>query len=152
MAKQQEIPKVLTREQMDLINEGTLIILTTIDAETQFPSASAISWVKAYCGDKIRFSVTGNSRIAANIKKNPAVALVLIGLGTVYTISGTCKVLEERMDGVAMPLAKIEVDIDVVYNSMFWGAKITETPKYEKTYNPSKADALDQQVYAALLK
>jgi hypothetical protein len=152
MAKQQEIPNTLTREQIDLINEGSLIILTTVDAESQSPGASAISWVKAYSGDKIRFAVTNKSRIVANVKNNPAVALVLIGLGTVYTIAGKGKVLEEKMDGVALPLAKIEVDIDAVYDSMFWGAKITESPKYEKTYDADKADALDRQVYAALLK
>ena len=152
MAKQQEIPNTLTREQIDLINEGSLIILTTIDAERHSPSASAISWVRAYSGNEIRLAVSNKSRIVANVKNNPAVALVLIGLGTVYTIAGKGKVLEEKMEGAALPLAKIGVDIDAVYDSMFWGAKITESPKYVKTYDAEKADALDRQVYAALLK
>lgn len=152
MMKKEEPQKTLTQEQMDVINEKTLILLVTIDSNSQHPSASAISWVAAYSEDKIRFAVTGNSRIAGNVKKNPAVALVLIGLGSVYTIEGTCNVIDEKIEEVALPLVKIEVEINAVYNSMFWGAKITEAPKYEKTYDPNKADTLDQQVYSALMK
>jgi uncharacterized pyridoxamine 5'-phosphate oxidase family protein len=152
MANKQAVPTTLTEQQMALINEETLILLSTVDAETQTPTVNAISWVKAPSEDKIRFSVTNSSRIVANVKANPRVTLCVIGLETVYSIVGTCTILEEKMEGVAMPLAKIEVAISAIYESMFWGAKISQEPKFEKTYDLAKAKALDEQVYAAMLK
>jgi hypothetical protein len=151
MAKGYDTPTSLNEEQMKLINEGTLILLSTLDQENGAPSISAISWVKVNSASKVRFAVTNQSRIAGNIRRNPRVSLTFMGLGTVFTISGNASILEEKMNGVTMPLAKIEVDVKAVYESMFWGAKITETPKYEKTYDYEKAHALDKQVYAALL-
>jgi uncharacterized pyridoxamine 5'-phosphate oxidase family protein len=151
MAKSQVIPTKLTTEQMELINSDTLVLISTLDKETGTPSISAISWVKAFREDKVRFCVTNNSRIVTNIKENPRITLCMIGLETVYSIVGTCNILAEKMADVTMPLTKIEVQISGIYNSMFWGAKITQPPKFEKTYDPVKAKALDEQVYASLL-
>lgn len=146
-----EIPQSLTQEQIDFMNDKPLILLSTIDSETNTPNTSAISWVKAYSDKAVRFAVTNNSRTAANVKANPRVSLTMIGLGTVYSIIGEAHILQEKMDGVAMPLCKIEVRIEAVFESMFWGAAITQNPQYEKTYNIEKATALDEQVFAALL-
>ncbi|WP_245590493.1 pyridoxamine 5'-phosphate oxidase family protein [Aneurinibacillus terranovensis] len=152
MVKDQSIPTVLTSEQMELLNKESLVLLSTVDADTNTPGISAISWVKAFSESKIRFSVTNSSRIVTNIKANPRVTLCIIGLGTVHSIVGTSSILEEKMDGVAMPLSKIEVDVTGVFDSMFWGAKITQDPTFEKTYDLQKAKALDDSVFTALLK
>jgi uncharacterized pyridoxamine 5'-phosphate oxidase family protein len=151
MSKKPTIPDLLTSDQMAKLNLDTLILLSTIDYESNGPSVSAISWVKALSAKKIRFSVTNNSRIYANINANPSVTVCFIGLGTVYSISGTANIMESKMDGIAMPLAKIEVEVQAVFESMFWGAQITQEPVYEKTYDLAKANALDQQVYSALI-
>lgn len=95
--------------------------------------------------------MTTNSRIIANIKANPQVVLTVVGLETVYSINGNAAVLEEEMKGVPLKLAKIEVEIQHVYESMFWGAKIVQEPRYEKTYNAEKAKELDLKVYKALM-
>jgi hypothetical protein len=152
MANDKAAPTSLTKEQTDLLNSETLILLSTVDAETTTPGINAISWVKAYSETKIRFSVTNSSRIVANIKANPGVTLAFIGLETVFSIVGQASILEDKMDGVAMPLAKIEVEITGIFDSMFWGAKIIQEPKFEKTYDLQKAKALDESVFAALLK
>ncbi|WP_096199454.1 pyridoxamine 5'-phosphate oxidase family protein [Bacillus sp. FJAT-45350] len=150
MSKNEPIT-TLSQELQDKLNDEALILISTID-ETNTPNVSAISWVKAVSESKLRFTVTNNSRIVSNIQHNNKVVLNLIGLGNVYSIQGTCNILEDVMDGVAMKLSKIEVDIDQVFESMFWGAEIVQEPKYNKTYNPEKAKELDVQVYAALLK
>jgi hypothetical protein len=152
MSKKEEVPVVLNEEQMNLFNGDNLVLLGTIDADSGGPVINAISWVKAVAPDKIRFSVTSSARTLKNIKGNPRITLCVIGLGTVYSITGECRILSEKMEGVAMPLAKIEVDITGIYDSMFWGAKIVETPKFEKTYDPAKAEKLDLEVYKALEK
>ncbi len=142
----------LTEELMEYLEGEKLVLLTTIEAEGNSPNVSAISWVKSYSKDKIRFTVTNNSRIIANIKENPNVVFTIIGLATVYSITGTADILEETMEGVPLKLAKVEVGVKQVFNSMFWGAQITQEPEYRKTYNPEKAKELDEQVYAALMK
>ncbi|WP_102271724.1 pyridoxamine 5'-phosphate oxidase family protein [Cytobacillus massiliigabonensis] len=148
---EQKIPQTLTEEQVKHINSNTLILLSTVDHESHGPNTCAISWVTAINEKTIRFSITNNSRTFSNIKNNPKVTLSMIGLETVYSITGMINVLNEKIEGVHLPLSKLELQIEAVFDSMFWGGKITQTPIYEKTYNPQKADALDKQVYAALL-
>lgn len=127
-------------------------MLSTIDHESGTPNVSAISWVKCLNKNNIRFSVTSNSRTIQNVRENANVVLTIIGLETVYSIHGNASILEESMKGVSLKLAKINVKIDQVMETMFWGAKITAEPQYEKTYNQKKAEELDKEVYEALLK
>jgi len=148
----QEIPTTLSPELFEHLQGEQLVLLGTVDAETKAPSVNAISWVKSLSKEKIRFTVTNNSRIVTNIKDNPHVVLTLVGLETVYSINGKANILQETMEGVPLKLAKIEVDIDHVFESMFWGAKIVQEPVYKKTYNEKKAKELDVQVYDALMK
>lgn len=151
MAKQ-EIPTTLSSELFEYLQGEKLVLLGTVDAESKAPGVSAISWVKSYDEKHIRFTVTNNSRIVANIQENPQVVLTVVGLETVYSINGKAVILEDKMEGVPLKLAKIEVQIEQVFESMFWGAKIVQEPEYEKIYNPEKAKELDVQVYEALMK
>ncbi|GGB59400.1 pyridoxamine 5'-phosphate oxidase family protein [Fictibacillus barbaricus] len=151
MAKQ-EIPTTLSSELFEYLQGEQLVLLGTVDAETKAPSINAISWVKSLSPDKIRFTVTNNSRIVTNIQDNPSVVLTVVGLETVFSINGKANILENSMEGVPLKLAKIEVEIEHVFESMFWGAKIVQEPVYEKTYNEKKAKELDKQVYNALMK
>ncbi len=130
----------------------TLVFLATVDADTQTPSISAISWVKKKDDNTLRFSVASQSRIIENLKANPRVTLSVIGLESVYSIVGSCEILEEKMEAIAIKLAKIEVKVDNVFNSMFWGSKIVQEPVYEKTYDKEKAQKLDNEVYEQLMK
>lgn len=142
----------LNSELLEHLEGEKLVLLATVEAETNVPNVTAISWVKSYNKNKIRFTVTNNSRIITNIKNNPNVVFNTIGLETVYSIQGKANILEDTMEGVSLPLSKVEVDVENVFESMFWGAKITQEPTYEKTYNPEKAKKLDEDVYAALMK
>lgn len=151
MAKQ-ETPTKLSPELFEHLQGEQLVLLGTVDAESNAPSVNAISWVKSLSEEKIRFTVTNNSRIVANIQANPNVVMTVVGLETVYSINGKANILENAMADVPLKLAKIEVDIEHVFESMFWGAKIVQEPVYEKTYNEKKAKELDEQVYSALMK
>jgi hypothetical protein len=150
MAKQ-EIPTTLSPELFEHLQGEQLVLLGTVDAESNAPSVNAISWVKSLSEEKIRFTVTNNSRIVTNIKANSKVVMTVVGLETVYSINGIANILEETMEDVPLKLAKIEVDIEHVFESMFWGAKIVQEPVYEKTYNEKKAKELDDKVYKALM-
>jgi uncharacterized pyridoxamine 5'-phosphate oxidase family protein len=146
-----EIPTQLSKDLMGKLEGEQLVLLATIEAEEPVPNVTAISWVKSVNEKKIRFAVTNQSRIIANIKNNERVVLTVVALETVYSIQGRAKILKDIMDGVPIKLSNVEVTIDAVFESMFWGAKITQEPLYEKIYNPKKAKELDDQVYNALL-
>jgi uncharacterized protein (UPF0332 family) len=148
----QDALSTLTDELQAFFDGEKLVLLGTIDTETHSPTISAISWVKCRDEQTIRFTVSSNSRIVTNIRANPNVVLTIIGLGTVYSIYGKAKILEELMEGVPLKLTKFELVVEKIYNSMFWGAKITTEPVFEKTYNVEKAKKLDEEVYAALMK
>ncbi|MDR7071917.1 pyridoxamine 5'-phosphate oxidase family protein [Fictibacillus barbaricus] len=150
MAKQ-EIPTTLSPELFDYLQGEQLVLLGTVDAESKAPSVNAISWVKSLSEEKIRFTVTNNSRIVTNIKENPNVVLTVVALETVYSINGKANILEDTMQDVPLKLSKIEVIIEHVFESMFWGAKVVQEPVYEKTYNEKKAKELDEKVYKALM-
>ncbi|MCA0987735.1 pyridoxamine 5'-phosphate oxidase family protein [Guptibacillus algicola] len=150
MAKKGNVTE-LTDDLTAFLEGEKLVMLSTIDHETGMPNVSAISWVKALNTKNIRFSVTTNSRTVENVKENHGVVLSIIGLETVYSIQGKASILEEAMSGVSLKLAKINVEVEQVLESMFWGAKITAEPQYEKTYNKEKAKALDEEVYQALM-
>ncbi|MDP4550715.1 pyridoxamine 5'-phosphate oxidase family protein [Alkalihalobacillus macyae] len=141
----------LTDELVTFLEGEKLVMLATIDHESDTPNVSAISWVKSVGKGNVRFSVTTNSRTVQNVKKHSGVVLTVIGLETVYSIQGQATILEEAMAGVSLKLAKINVEIDQVMETMFWGAKITTEPEYEKTYNKKKAEELDEEVYKALM-
>ncbi len=142
----------LTDDLEEFFEGEKLVMLSTIDHESETPNVSAISWVKSLDKRNLRFSVTSTSRTVQNVQRHSGVVLTIIGLETVYSIHGEATILEEAMSGVSLKLAKINVKIDQVMETMFWGAKITTEPQYEKTYNKKKAEELDAEVYRALMK
>ncbi|WP_019120740.1 pyridoxamine 5'-phosphate oxidase family protein [Brevibacillus massiliensis] len=144
------VAQSLSEELYSLLQKERFILLGTIDHESGAPTLSAISWTFAPTHQQIRFAVDNRSRILANIKKEPKVVLNLIGNGSTYSINGHAKVAVERMEGVPLKLAMIEVTIDTVRDVMFYGSRISVEPQYEKTYDKNAAAKLDQQVMTAL--
>ncbi|MFP3339333.1 pyridoxamine 5'-phosphate oxidase family protein, partial [Micrococcus sp. SIMBA_131] len=63
----------LNEELVSFFEGEKLVMLSTIDHESQAPNVSAISWVKCLDKNNIRFSVTTNSRTIQNVKENPHV-------------------------------------------------------------------------------
>jgi flavin reductase (DIM6/NTAB) family NADH-FMN oxidoreductase RutF len=151
MGKQEEI-SVLSNEFIEFLSGEQLVLLATIDREQHAPNCSAISWVACIDEKTICFAVSANSRIVSNIRANPNIVFTIIGLGSVYSIHAKASIVEDVMEGVSLKLTKIEAVVETIFNSMFWGSKITTEPAYEKTYNVEKAKKLDEEVYAALLK
>lgn len=140
----------LTEELQALLQKERFITLATIDHETGAPNVSAISWAYAQDASTIKFAVSHRSRIVENIRSNGAVVFNMIGAGSCYSISGQAEVQTEKLEGVSIKLACVSVQISEVRDVMFFGAKISVEPGYEKTYDEEAANKLDQQVMAAL--
>ncbi|MET3288113.1 UNVERIFIED_CONTAM: hypothetical protein ABID98_000683 [Brevibacillus sp. OAP136] len=110
----------------------------------------SISWVVATTHQTVRIAIDNRSRILANLQKTPSVSLHLLGNGSSYEIAGRVASIEERLDGVPLKLAKVEIAVETVRDIMFYGSRISVDPEYEKTYDKNAAAKLDAQVMTAL--
>ncbi|GAB2703079.1 pyridoxamine 5'-phosphate oxidase family protein [Paenibacillus thermoaerophilus] len=134
------------------LRQEKLVLLSTIDSDSGAPTVSAISWVYAPDGKRVRFAIDARSRLVANLRGNPSATLTLFAEGSVHAIYGTARILSEALEGVPFKLACFELEVDAVRDAMFYGARLTVEPAYEKTYNKAAAEKLDGQVFAAMEK
>ncbi|MFD3448003.1 pyridoxamine 5'-phosphate oxidase family protein [Microbacteriaceae bacterium 4G12] len=144
------VEATLTENLLRSLQEERIVTVATIDFEKGSPNVSAISWVYAMDESTIRFAVDQRSRIIENLRTNPALILNVIANETVYSISGRAAIKTDRMEGVPLKLTLVEVSVEEVRDVMFYGAKVSVEPKYEKTYDPRAAAKLDAQVLTAL--
>ncbi|MGF9796451.1 pyridoxamine 5'-phosphate oxidase family protein [Brevibacillus agri] len=144
------VSQTLSEELFALLQKERFVTLGTVDHETGAPSLSSLSWTLAVNSGLIRFAVDNRSRILANIAKELQVVLHLIGAGSSFAINGRAAVKAERLEGVPLKLALVEIAIDSVRDVMFYGSRISVEPQYEKTYDKNAAAKLDNQVMTAL--
>lgn len=144
------VSQSLSEELFGLLQKERFVTLGTIDHESGSPSLSSLSWTYAASVDSIRFAVDNRSRILTNIAKEPQVVLHLIGAGSSFAINGRAVLKTERLEGVPLKLAMVEITIEAVRDIMFYGSRISVEPQYEKTYDKNAAAKLDNQVMEAL--
>ncbi|KIL47579.1 pyridoxamine 5'-phosphate oxidase family protein [Jeotgalibacillus campisalis] len=135
----------------ELLNER-FVQIASIDHETGGPMINALSWVHAKDESVILFAVDKRSRIISNIEKNPLIALNIIANETCYSISGSAHTAGRSSGEVPIELAIVRLAIKEVRDIMFYGAKIVEEPKFDKTYDQEAAEKLDAQVMNDLKK
>jgi hypothetical protein len=150
MANQVE-PKLI-KPLFDELQKERFVTLATIDFETSGPNVNAISWVVSIDDETLHFAVDNRSRIIENIKHNPKVVVNIIANESSYSISGDAAIKLDRLMGVPLKLALVEMKIREVRDVMFYGSKITVEPQYDKTYDKEAAARLDRQVLEAMRK
>ena len=142
----------LNEQQFTAMRKEKFVLLNTIDAELETPVVSAISWIYAVSPTKLRFALDRRSRMVANLQANPQGVVTYIGFGTVNAIYGKAEVAAEFLEGVPFKMTCYDFHIDAVRDAMFYGARITVDPEYEKTYDKRAAQKLDDQVFSAMEK
>lgn len=147
-----EVEFALTDELYELLQENRFVTVASVDHETGAPNVSAISWIYAPNKETIRFAVDNRSRVVENIRKQNDIVITFIGNGSTYAIAGNAAIVAEKMEDVPLKLALIEMKIKEVRDVMFYGAKISVEPQYEKTYDEQAARKLDRQVNEAMKK
>jgi len=147
-----EVVTVLSPELISHLQQETLVLLSTIDAENGGPVTSAISWVYAPNERTVRFAIDRRSRLVANVKANERVNVTLFAQGTVQAIYGKARVVSDALEGVPFALVCVDIEVERVSDAMFYGARISVEPEYEKTYDKRAAEKLDNQVFAAMKK
>ncbi|WP_026690070.1 pyridoxamine 5'-phosphate oxidase family protein [Alteribacter aurantiacus] len=145
-----QVETVLTEEILPLLQQERYVTLATVDHQTEGPNVNAISWVYAPDNGSIRFAVDNRSRIVENIRKQPKVTVTLVGNGSTYAIAGTAQIQVEKMAGIPLKLSLVEMKVEEVRDVMFYGSRMSQEPKYEKTYDKEAAEKLDRQVLDAI--
>ncbi|UCZ52755.1 pyridoxamine 5'-phosphate oxidase family protein [Bacillus shivajii] len=139
----------LSTELVEFLRGETLVSLITIDEESKKPTVACISWLKALAGGKtIKFAIGDNAESVKNILANPYVVLNVIGPDSCYQITGTGEVSETFKETIKFKV--VTVNVEEVEDVIFYGAKITTPPAYEKTYDPNLAKKIDREIYEKL--
>jgi hypothetical protein len=134
------------------LQNDSLVLLSTIDAETGAPSTTAVSWIYATEPGRLRFAVDQRSRIVANIRNNALVNVTVFAEGSVHAIYGSAQIIVDALEAVPFKLTCVDIVISAVRDAMFYGSRISVTPEYEKTYDKRAAEKLDGQVFDAMKK
>ncbi|WP_123039845.1 pyridoxamine 5'-phosphate oxidase family protein [Cohnella candidum] len=134
------------------LQHENFVLLHTVDAESGSPTSSAISWIYAPDTGRLRFALDGRSRLIENLKARAEVSVTLFGAGSVHAVYGQAKVVADKLEGVPFPLACVDIEVSAVRDAMFYGARLSVQPEYEKTYDKRAADRLDGQVFEAMKK
>lgn len=140
----------ITNELLPLLQKERFATLATVDFETGAPNVSAVSWAYATDPSVVRLAVDNRSRIIENVTKNKSVVLNVIGAGSCYSIAGEVDIAVQKLDGVPIKLARLDIHVKEVRDVMFYGSRISVEPEYEKTYDLEAAAKLDKQVMDAL--
>ncbi|CAH1213933.1 hypothetical protein PAECIP111893_03738 [Paenibacillus plantiphilus] len=142
----------LSEDLFSQLQKESFVLLHTTDVDSSSPTSSAISWVYAPNDSTLRFAIDGRSRLSANMSAHAGVSVTVFAPGTVQTIYGRAKLVTDALQDVPFKLVCYDIEIDVVRDAMFYGARLSTLPQYEKTYDKRAAEKLDGQVFAAMKK
>ncbi|MFZ5817925.1 MAG: pyridoxamine 5'-phosphate oxidase family protein [Bacillota bacterium] len=146
-----ETPTQLSPELVAFLQGPQLVLVTTLDAQTRWPTNNLITWVAAKDSQTLRLAADAKGRVMGNIRADERVLLTVMAHGGCHTIEGTGRVISEEIEGVSLKLAVAEVKVQAVRDVTFWGGRITANPEYDVTYDKGLKEKLDAGVFAALL-
>jgi hypothetical protein len=144
-----QVEQVLIEPLYQALQKERFVTLVCLDENKKF-LVTSISWVFAKNTNTILFSIDQRSRIVRAIQENPQVVISVIANESVYSIHGNAHVKIETLEGIPLKLSAVEIQVTEVFDSMFYGSKMSVEPEYEKTYDKNAAAKLDQQVMDAL--
>lgn len=150
MSDKSQAPDELSPELIAFLQEARLVLVTTIDADTQWPSNNLITWVYARDGETLFLAAEARGRIMRNIRADERVLLTFMSGESCYTVEGKAKVAAEEVPGVSLKLAVAQVKVQAVRDVTFWGGRLTALPEYDVTYERSLKQKLDGGVFAAM--
>jgi len=127
-------------------------LLSTVDAETNGPTSTAISWMYAVTPSTIRFAVDHRSRLVRNMLVNPKVTLTVFSGEKMFAINGTVRVAQNPLEDVPFKMCCFDMDVEAVRNALFYGAHLSSPPAFTRKLDSYAAEQLDSQVMNAMKK
>ena len=120
-----------------------LSLLESVGARSR-PELAAVSWIRGRPPRQADLMVGWRSRFVRNLAHQKDIALAVF-FESVFTLSGTAEVVEKLVPGLPVPLARVRLTFDGVYDGLFTGGRLAGPPLYEKVYPPKLAN-LDRLV------
>lgn len=143
-------PAELSQKLVDDLQDPRLVLVTTMDAESGWPSNNLITWVVAADPQTLRLAADAKGRILTNVRRDSRLLLTVMAQGACYTIEGNGRIAAENLEGISLKLGCAEVKVTAVRDVTFWGGKITAEPEYDVTYDQALKVKLDTGVFAAM--
>jgi hypothetical protein len=143
MAGRTEGSALQVDEVVEQIRPDRLFVLAFLDDRGE-PAVSAVTWVRGRPPDRVDVVVGRRARLLRSLAVHPAVALVMFA-PSVLAVAGEARVVEPRVPGVPIPLARVEIRVEGVRDVMFTGGVLEAGPRVAKTYPPRLA-GLDRTV------
>ncbi len=134
----------------EIFKDERIGFLSTVHTETGAIQQNVVSWIHGYKSNVLRIAVGTKSQIVTNIEENSNVNFSFFYEKSVVSFQAKANIVTKKIPGVPFPLTLIELETDELHDIMFYGAEITQTPVYEKTYNVKAAEKLDVQVYEGM--
>lgn len=150
MSNAKETPTQLSTELVEFLQGPQMVLVTTLDAESKWPTNNLITWVLAAGPTTLRLAADAKGRLINNIRADERLLLTVMAAGACHTIEATGRIVADELEGVSLKLACAEVTVKAVRDVTFWGGKITTLPAYEVTYDKALKEKLDGGVFAAM--
>lgn len=150
MSDTNQSPAALSPELVAFLQQPRLVLVTTIDAETGWPTNNLITWTYAKDGETVLLAADARGRVMRNIRANERVLLTFMAEEACHAVEGSAQVVQEEVPGVSLKLSVAQVSVRAVRNITFWGGRITTLPEYDVTYDRALKEKLDGGVFAAM--
>jgi hypothetical protein len=150
MPAKTEAAAALSAELVAHLQGPQLVLVTTLDVETGWPTNNLITWVLARDAATLRLVADGSGRVLRNIEGDSRVLLTVMAVGGCYSIEGHAAVIAAELPAQELKLGMAEVTVQAVRDVLFWGGRLTEGPHYDVTYDRELKERLDADLFAAM--
>ncbi len=125
------------------------VVLSTVDEHGR-PHSAPISWIVARDAYTLRVAVTHNTGTLHNVRRNRRVCITVLGSGIAMTVTGTGRVVRERMSSVPFPTAMVEIVVEGVKDDGELRTGPSESD--EVSWSKRRASMSDARVQSELLE
>jgi len=140
----------MSKDLVGFLQEPRPVLITTLDAETNWPTNNLISWLIAKDESTIRLASDHDGRLIENVRADNRVLVTVMAGGACHAIEGEATVIKDKIEGLELALGCVEVQVRAVRDVMFYGGKLVAEPKFGVTYDPSLKESLDSSVLQSL--
>lgn len=141
MAPRRTVPSI--EDVVGRLKSDHLSLLASVDSQGR-PELSAVSWIRGRPPAEADLMVGWKARLVRNLAHHPEICLAVFH-ESVYTLSGRAELVEKLVPGLPVPLARLRITFDGVYDGLFTGGQLEAPPAFQKVYPPKLAN-LDRLV------
>ena len=143
-----QLPASLPKELVQFLAGGQTCILSTVDEQSS-PVTTLMTWVVARDPVTLTVAIDQRGRALRNLRKNPQVAVEVLGDGVTFGLRGRAAVEKEAMDKAPFPCALVSIRIEECRNHAAPGVSFFG-PRYAFDQGKEHRLAVEQAVFLEL--